>query len=126
MYSISKLATNHFRFEFDEDFLSANEDRMISDGIYDVTNIDFVQFDGDLRFGAYSKTEEGFDEVLAFIEKYSNEFVIACAYQSDQTFLLAQHPHEFKGTKVGSGFNHGSCNLITSCPESLLILAEDD
>ena len=59
-----------------------------------------------------------------FIKRNPN-FVIADAYQTEHPFFF------FKKSTVsvqyiGSGFNHGSNNIIDNCPKRILICGEDD
>lgn len=95
----------------------------LPDGIYDVSNIEFIDV------GDYLPNEqvdsERLSELKNFIEKYPNCFHV-CAYETDGAFLLSEKPSKFTGGRRGSGFNYGSSNILIDCPKNLLILAEND
>ena len=112
-----------------------SDERKISDGIYDVTDIPFIDI-GSVGRRVNEKYNEDTDqyelivnikeeEIEKFIEKYP-DFVIASAYATEYYILLAYKPKKFEGTKLGHGFNYGSTNMLIDCPRSVLILAEDD
>jgi len=92
-----------------------DEDRQLSDGIYDVTGIEVIN------------VEAADVEVEAFIWKYP-KFWVASAYETDTTLLVATKPTKLvtKDIVIGSGFNYGSTNVIRNCPKDILILAEND
>ncbi len=90
----------------------------LEDGIYDVTSISYMQV-------PYNPTETTYNEIQEFITTYPKA-VIASSYETDTTLLLAHKPKKFTGKTIGSGFNYGSTNIIQDCPQSLLILAEND
>ena len=95
-----------------EDFLNEHE---LSDGIYDVTDIAYL----DLH-------KATLEEIKEFTREHDN-FVYASAYEVDEVFLLAHGPEAIDTDKWdGSGFNYGSVNIINNCPKSILILAEND
>ena len=101
----------------DDKIEQAGEDnRWVEDGIYNVTNIDFISRNG---MGNNDK------EVKKFITKYP-EFWVASAYETEQEILLASKPEKFKGEQHGSEFNYGSTNILTNCPKAILILAQND
>jgi hypothetical protein len=93
----------------------------LEDGIYDTTGIDFISIE---------ETNISEKEITKFIKKYPN-FCVASAYDTYTTLLLSKKPKELDNnwqTKniIGSGFNYGSTNILTNCPKSILILAEND
>jgi hypothetical protein len=65
-----------------------------------------------------------------FLEKVECDVIyLAEAYATTGFFLLNKQPIELKDNKdvFGSGFNYGSCNLITvDRPGFILILAQND
>lgn len=101
------------------------ENRLLKDGIYDVTDIDYLAFEK-INWDEPEKLE-AIKEVQDFIRKWPN-YIVAQAYQARTLFLFATGPENItkKTHKEGAGFNYGSCNLLTNCPKSILILAEDD
>ena len=86
----------------------------VKDGIYDVTDIDFIIAESDKL-----------EALIEWTDK-RDKFWFASAYQTEYFILYAEEPRKFKGTWYGNGFNYGSTNVITDCPKSILILAEDD
>lgn len=96
---------------------SIPEDKYLDEGIYDVTNIEFFSFNEDEK-----KIKH--EEIQKFILDHPN-YMIADAYDIYFTFILAEKPNQIR-TSIGSGFNYGSNNIITNCPQSILIIAEND
>jgi len=86
----------------------------VKDGIYDITGIPFIQMKQDNR-----------EEIEAFISRHGDVF-LANAYETYTYFLFASEPQEFGGVHFGDGFNYGSTNILAGCPNSILILAEND
>ena len=86
----------------------------MDDGIYDTTGIEFLIAD-----------QNNPDEVTEWL-KDKDRFWLASAYQTEYYILYAAEPPKFIGNRFGNGFNYGSTNMLTECPESILILAEDD
>ena len=107
-------------FLMKHDKLSHTSDRIynaagiIDDGIYDTTGINFLV-----------ANEDNLDEVKKWI-KNRDKFWLASAYQTNYFILYETEPPKFTGKRYGNGFNYGSTNMLTECPESILILAEDD
>jgi glycerol-3-phosphate cytidylyltransferase-like family protein len=95
-----------------------NKADYVKDGIYDITDIDYFMFDCGR---VYPKDKKEFRE---FVEKYPN-FVIADPYETEQKIALSEMPTK-KVKYNGSGFNHGSSNIIANCPSRILICAEND
>jgi hypothetical protein len=93
------------------------EKKILGDGIYDVTDISFYQLEEDDK-------KDKLDEIKLYMEQHP-DFVIAHAYETYTTFILEYPPVKLH-TCIGSGFNRGSTNIITDCPRSILLLAEDD
>ena len=87
----------------------------IKDGIYDVSDIDFIRAD------ELDKQKDTF----AWIKSH-DKFWVGNAYATYTIFLFAEEPRKFEGDWDGSGFNYGSTNMINNCPKTILILAEDD
>lgn len=93
----------------------------VSDGIYDVTDIDFL--------AVYTDSEIGLG--IEWIKNHK-EFWVADAYETDFPILLSDEPRCLNSKKwnkvnwIGSGFNYGSTNIIRNCPRDILILAEND
>jgi len=86
----------------------------VRDGIYNVSDIEFLLVN--------SKDKEA---TVVWIEAH-DKFWIANAYETETIILLAEEPRKFEGSWDGSGFNYGSTNIITDCPKSIMILAEND
>jgi len=96
-------------------------DKFLEDGIYDITGIFYIESTEDLK-------DPDVDipiEVEEFMQA-NKDYVIGCAYGCYTAFIFASCPPLFKGTHVGTGFNYGSTNILSDCPKSILILAEDD
>lgn len=102
-----------------------SENRLLSDGIYDVTGIPILHFN-DIEWYEPEKLEEQ-EGVKAFMEAHPN-YVVAQAYETYTIYILAGRPESIgkKVWKAGNSFNYGSGNLLTGCPDSILILAEND
>lgn len=113
------------------EYIDENESRGLCDGIYDIGDVEYLVVDGEEQ-----------DEISSDAQKFMNahpDHVIGSAYQCYAIFILATPPTLLKslgyGTSktdwgsnnhVGSGFNHGSANMLRNCPKNILILAEDD
>lgn len=111
-----------YSFHFDVGKID-KERRYIGDGVYDISNIDFVEAEEGFRFTDKSKR----DKVVRFILENENNLYYASAYQCYAVFFLNGKPNKLpNGDVMGDGFNHGSSNIIKNCPEKILILAEDD
>ncbi len=103
----------------DKEFEKLLEDRLnriVDDGVYDVTDIEFIETDGMPILT--SKIED-------FIRR-NPDFCVAETYNVDVWFLLAKKPNKFIGEHSGSGFNYGSSNILQNCPKDILILAQND
>ncbi len=95
----------------------------VSDGVYDISELDYC----DPAIGWRPKKsliEKKFNELKYFIEKYPN-FAVAKAYQTEYPLLISEMPTK-QIKYIGSGFNHGSNNIIDNCPKRILICGEDD
>lgn len=108
------------------------EDRLLEDGIYDVTDIQFILADDDTTNHFFSDNKQIKNkQVLEFINSHK-DFVIASAYETNTVIFLAVKPvkldtEEWKKENLfGYGFNYGSTNIIKNCPKTILILAEND
>lgn len=99
------------------------ENRYIGDGVYDVTGIDFVEAEEGFRFTNKNKR----DELAKFILNNEDNLYYASAYETGGAFFLNAKPTRIPNVNIkGSGFNYGSTNVITNCPQQILILAEND
>lgn len=95
--------------------------RSVQDGIYEIQ-------DGNIILKVLSELGEVAtpkEVILTFLSVHPNWRYVG-AYETYAEFLLSEPPLEFKGKKMGSGFNYGSTNIILDCPKRLLILAEND
>jgi hypothetical protein len=106
---------NYQEFEkFVEDLSASEKSVRIKDGVYDTTDITFIV-----------KTNKNTEEVVAWINEREKVW-IANAYGTDEYIFFEEEPAKFDGKWYGSGFNYGSTNVLTDCPKSILILAEND
>lgn len=106
---------NYQEFEkFVEDLSASGKSVNIKDGVYDVTDIAFI-----------AKTNKNFEEVVEWVNE-REKIWIANAYDTDGHIFFEEEPTKFDGKWYGSGFNYGSTNILTDCPKSVLILAEND
>ena len=97
------------------DFMENHEKaERIADGIYNTTGINFIV-----------AKQKNTDEIIKWLEN-KDKFWLASAYQTEYFILYETEPPGFNGKRYGNGFNYGSTNMLTECPESILILAEDD
>lgn len=103
--------------------------KLIEDGVYDVSNVDCYtieyplhKIDGKQRKD--EKISEDYikliNEIEAFVAKYPNA-CLASAFETEKYIILSELPTKIIDYK-GSGFSHGSTNLIENCPSKLLIL----
>lgn len=96
----------------------------VPDGVWDISNIEYIP----LMIGIWRPTEkqksDHIKKLSDFISEYPN-FVIADAYQTEYPILLSEKPN-IRVDYIGSGFNHGSNNIIDNCPKRILICGEDD
>lgn len=114
----------------------------VPDGVWDISDIEFldpttpstkkwIKSDSPGGRGSYAdlpNANELIDDwkkrLTDFITKYPN-FVIANAYQTEHPLFLSEKP-TVSVKYIGSGFNHGSNNIIDNCPKRILICGEDD
>lgn len=107
-----------------EKFGYDREPNEISGGIYDVSNCEVLRI---------NNTEQNLKpseicEAKAFIAKYRNTFCFAETYGIPQGFLLSCTPKKIENKCDGTGFEHGSMNII-GIPEGctkIMILAQND
>jgi hypothetical protein len=101
-----------------------DEEKLLDDGIWIVPdNCETLFVEGEYNnLEAYPTALE---QANTFAEKYP-DYVIASSYEVFGFFLLSKKPRVYNKNWEGSGFNHGSCNLLNNCPKRLLILAEND
>lgn len=95
----------------------------VEDGVYDITDIDFLNISGLYR-NRRNNAEVVMQQINDFIGKYPDS-VLAEALETEYLILLSEMPTK-KFPYIGSGFNHGSTNIIDNCPKRILILGEDD
>lgn len=112
------------------EYMNENESRSLNDGIYDVGDIGYMVVDGET-------SDNISDDAQKFMDAHPDH-VIGSAYQCYAVFLFASPPILLKSLRYGasnpkqtilhfgSGFNHGSANMLRNCPKNILILAEDD
>ena len=95
--------------------------RCLAEGIYDVTDIDFLQVN-ERNITAWQE-----EEVLRFIS-CNPEACIAHSYSAATVFLLAKRPQLCSSPveMFGSNLKYGAANVIKNCPSDLLILIESD
>lgn len=115
--------------------------KYIPDGVWDISDIEYVSLiyphtkkyvPGENNMRGNWIDIENKDEIIknweqsiiSFIEKYP-DYAVADAYQTETPFLLSKLPTKSVDYK-GSGFNHGSNNIIDNCPTRILICGEDD
>lgn len=96
-------------------------ERLLRDGIYNITNIEYLILDTNI----YDIKGEDVEKIKTFIKKYPG-YVVGSAYNTDMTIILSIKPPKFNGKWSGTGFNYGSTNILTDCPKDILILAEND
>lgn len=103
----------------------------VPDGVWDISNIEFIELSKyyvqegkSWRKLTEEEVQEHLNNISEFITKYPN-CVIADAYQTESPFLLSENP-TIEVSYIGSGFNHGSNNIIDNCPKRILICGEDD
>lgn len=117
-----------------------NTQDYVPDGVYDISDIEYFVPDPprSKKWVGRNVTASGYEdlpnakelmdkwnkEFINFIKKYPN-FVIADAYQTEYPLFLSEMPTK-KVKYIGSGFNHGSNNIIDNCPKRILICGEDD
>ena len=86
----------------------------VRDGVYDITDIDFV-----------IGKKNDYDNIVKWLEN-KDKFWLANAYETDYYILFAEEPKKFNGKQKGEGFNYGSTSMLLDCPKDVLILAEND
>jgi hypothetical protein len=103
--------------------------QLVEDGVYDISNIEHfdVQYPAHISNGKqrteakitedYKKLVEGIEE---FVAKHPNA-CLASAYETESYVILSEKPTKVVEYK-GSGFSHGSTNIIDNCPSKVLIL----
>lgn len=96
----------------------------VPDGVWDISNIEFIELVWENLKIQEEEVQEHLNNLSEFITKYPN-CVIADAYQTESPFLLSEKP-TVQVSYIGSGFNHGSNNIIDNCPKRILICGEDD
>jgi hypothetical protein len=95
----------------------------VGDGVFDISDIDFINPNMPWK-PSDEQMIEYYNSMKLWVEKYPN-FVIAEAYQTEYPLFLSEMPTKVI-EYVGSGFNHGSNNIIDNCPKRILICGEDD
>jgi len=106
------------KVEIPDDFESI-ELTYLKDGVYDISDLEF------LIIGTKDIDEKLISDIEDFVTKHP-DFVVANPYQVEYPILISKKPNKYTGKGYGSWFNHGSSNIITNCPNSILILAQND
>ena len=97
-------------------------DHIIPEGIYDVGEIPFFHIKN-AEDMSWPITDEGFE----FVKKYgATNIYIAIGYQVQGIFLFAGNPKKFANKNCLGSIGRGACAVLTNCPKSILIIAEDD
>jgi hypothetical protein len=91
----------------------------LPDGVYDLTNVAYCMIEK-YEF----KKEISMGELELFLKAYP-DFILAHPYETEMLVVLSKRPNKIT-TIEGTGFNYGSCNIITDCPKIILICAEND
>lgn len=105
------------------------KDKFVEDGVYDVSNIECFSVDYPLhKINGKQRKDEKISEDYVKLVQGIEEFVakhpnacIASAYETERYILLSEKPTAIVEYK-GSGFSHGSTNVIENCPGKILIL----
>lgn len=103
--------------------------KLVEDGVYDVSNIEClsVEYPSHKINGKQRKDEkisEDYVKLIKNIEEFVAKYPNAClasAYETEKYIILSEKPASVVEYK-GSGFAHGSTNLIDNCPSKILIL----
>jgi hypothetical protein len=103
-----------------EEFNQVYQKHIIGHGVHDVTDIPYCHLEKAEHL-EHKITEKG----LAFVLKHGHDNIyIANGYQVYGIFLFAAEPKKIRNC-LGS-FGRGACALLTDCPKSILLVAEDD
>ncbi len=95
----------------------------LQDGIYAPRKTPFVVFRSSLH--RVIRNADDAKSLRKLIETYPNG-CIANAYETETTIFFTEKIPKYSVNLIGEGFNYGSTNLLLNCPETLLILAEND
>lgn len=100
-------------------------------GVWDITGIEFISIDIQFKQTEWRNIRrtpeeiiEHTEKIMEFIERFP-DCVIADAYQTENPFLLAHKPTNTINY-IWSWFNRWANNIIENCPQTILIVAEDD
>ncbi len=112
--------------------LNKHFDSYIESGVYNISDIEYfeVQYpvhvvDGIQR--SDSKITEDYVALVKGIEEFVSKHPNAClasAFETEKYIILSEKPTKIVEYK-GSGFAHGSTNIIDNCPKRILILEEE-
>jgi len=97
-------------------------DRVLSNGIYDVTGIDVI-------LAGNAKDESDLTDITKNFIKAHPDYAVASAYETYTTMILASKPKKITFTNktyIGSGFDYGSTTILRDLPKDILILAENN
>jgi hypothetical protein len=93
----------------------------ISDGVYDVTGMPVCSLPHIINVG-----DPIGKEGLAFVQEHGPEGLLcASAYEVDGIILIKGTPVKLDRKIIGS-IGVGACGIIQNCPESILIIAQND
>jgi hypothetical protein len=106
--------------------------KMIEDGVYDISNLETLKveypihvIDGKQRKDEYISKDyiKLISNIEEFVKKYPNSY-LASAYETESYVIVSDKPSKALDY-TGSGFSHGSTNLIENCPSKILILEKE-
>lgn len=100
------------------------EERTLKDGIYDISNLDFLVISNryhfhDLKLGKVPQ------QLSDFMIKYPN-YSIGYEYNAPDILFLSDKPKKFTGTIYGGDFGYEVAVIIQDCPKAILIVAENE
>lgn len=105
------------------------KDKFVGDGVYDVSNIECYSIEYPLhKINGKQRKDEKISEdyvklvkeIEDFVAKHPNAY-LASAYETEKYIILSEKPEKVVEYQ-GSGFSHGSTNVIQNCPSKILIL----
>ena len=106
--------------------IAMDDVQFVEGGVYDITGLDYIECK---TFEVNEDDEFEFKGRMAeLIEKFMqthSDWVIADGYQQGILVMLSEMPKEPVDV-IGRGFNNGTLNIIEDCPQTVLILAEND
>jgi hypothetical protein len=134
---IREIPERQYQKEKEKEYLAdpamvyEKEKRLLNDGVYDISNIDYIAFEtgskiNNVVVGNWNMpaNHDKIKIIIDFKTKYP-EYAVAEAYETNYIFFLSKKPTK-KLNFTGSGFNYGAGCIINDCPQKILILAEND